>query len=66
MAGRFHSKNLQIDPITTKALLKDCIYLEDSSYDLKGYKVYGSPFTPVYHDWAFMLERGKPLEHKWQ
>lgn len=31
---RFHSREPPIDPIATKALLKDCVYLEDSSYNL--------------------------------
>lgn len=30
-------------------------YLQDESYDLEGHKVWGSPFTPRFYDWAFQL-----------
>ena len=30
------------------------IYLENSSINLFGYNIYGSPFTPIYYNWAFM------------
>jgi Icc-related predicted phosphoesterase len=29
-------------------------YLENSSVNLLGYKIYGSPYTPTYFNWAFM------------
>ena len=50
-----------IDPVKTKALLTNCVYLEDTSYDLKGYKIYGSPYTPTFFNWAFNLDIGEPL-----
>ena len=63
---QFHKKlPIPLDPVATKAILTDCIYLEDTSYHLKGYKVYGSPYTPTYHNWAFNLDRGKEIESKW-
>lgn len=37
-------KNHKIDPKYSKSLLKDCIYLEDSSVEVFGYKIYGSPW----------------------
>jgi Icc-related predicted phosphoesterase len=49
-----------------KAKLKDCIYLEDSSCEIHGYKIYGSPWTPVYDDWGFNLPKGEKLLEKWQ
>jgi Icc-related predicted phosphoesterase len=30
------------------------IYLENSSINLFGYNIYGSPYTPIYQNWAFM------------
>merc|ERR1712232_1106156 len=55
------------DPIKTKALLQDCKYLEDSTYVLADgdIEVYGSPWTPEYFNWAFMLPRGKPIKDIW-
>lgn len=33
-----------------------CTYLEDSSVQLYGYNIYGSPFSVNFYDWAFMKE----------
>jgi Icc-related predicted phosphoesterase len=40
-------------------------YLEDSSITLDGLNIYGSPFSPTFGSWAFMLPRGKPIRDKW-
>lgn len=37
----------------------DIVYLEDSLVELKGLKIYGSPWTPMFHNWAFMHSRDK-------
>ena len=49
-----------------KSKLTGCIYLEDSSVDVLGYKIYGSPWTPVFCDWGFNLPRGEKLLEKWK
>lgn len=46
-------------------MLKECIYLEDTSVELRGYSFYGSPYSPTFFDWGFNLDIGKPLEDKW-
>lgn len=41
---------------TIKGLLEkfpDLIYLQDSSVEIEGLKIYGSPWQPWYYDWAF-------------
>lgn len=41
-------------------------YLEDSGVEIDGVKFYGSPWTPQFFDWAFMLPRGgEELKAKW-
>lgn len=30
-----------------------------------GIRIYGSPWTPWFNDWAFNLPRGKALQEKW-
>ncbi|MBK8148075.1 MAG: metallophosphoesterase [Acidobacteria bacterium] len=42
------------------------IYLQDSSVDIDGFKIYGSPWQPRFFDWAFNLERGAELASKWR
>jgi predicted phosphodiesterase len=41
-------------------------YLEDSLVEIEGLRIYGSPWTPVFNDWAFNLERGQPLKEVWK
>ena len=36
-----------------KSLLTNCTYLEDQSVTIAGVKFYGTPYQPVFHDWAF-------------
>ena len=41
------------------------IYLQDSSIEVKGLKIYGSPWQPEFCDWAFNLPRGEKLKAVW-
>lgn len=34
-------------------------YLENSSAEIEGFKIWGSPLTPTYGDWCFMMARHK-------
>eukprot|EP01017_Pseudomicrothorax_dubius_P051647 TRINITY_DN9989_c0_g1_i1.p1 TRINITY_DN9989_c0_g1~~TRINITY_DN9989_c0_g1_i1.p1 ORF type:complete len:206 (-),score=19.40 TRINITY_DN9989_c0_g1_i1:44-661(-) len=60
-----HLMEYEEDPNVAKACLKDCIYLEDSSVELFGYKIYGSPWTPAYCCSAFSAKRGEEIRSKW-
>lgn len=64
LKGRFGLGD-NVDSQATKALLTNCIYLEDSAIELFGYTIWGSPWTPRYFDWAFNLPRGPALAAKW-
>lgn len=48
-----------------KGLLTNAIYLEDTGVAIDGVIFWGSPWTPQFYDWAFMLPRGNPLAEKW-
>ncbi len=41
-------------------------YLQDSSTEIEGLKIYGSPWQPRFFDWAFNLMRGAELAEKWK
>jgi len=43
----------------------DIIYLEDQLAIVKGLRIYGSPWTPTFFDWAFMKDRGEPIRAMW-
>ena len=42
-----------------KAELTNCIYLQDSSIEIYGLKIYGTPWQPEFCGWAFNLLRGQ-------
>jgi Icc-related predicted phosphoesterase len=52
-------------PAEARARLKHCIYLQDEAVTVEGIKIYGSPWQPVFFDWAFNLPRGPALAAKW-
>ena len=41
------------------------VYLQDSSVEIDGLKIYGSPWQPRFFDWAFNLMRGPEIAEKW-
>ncbi|WP_152206458.1 metallophosphatase domain-containing protein [Marinobacter changyiensis] len=60
-----HDWVFQEAPERARAALTNAIYLEDSRAEIEGVKFWGSPWTPTFMDWAFMLERGQPLQERW-
>jgi hypothetical protein len=41
------------------------IYLEHEYFELEGRLIFGSPYTPTFHDWHFMKDRNK-LSKYWE
>lgn len=58
-----HDWAFQETPELARQALTNAIYLEDSSVEIESIRFWGSPWTPTFMDWAFMLERGEPLHH---
>lgn len=46
-------------------LFPNLTYLENSSALIEGFKFYGSPITPRFHDWAFNVDRGTQIRDIW-
>ncbi|MFM7024318.1 MAG: metallophosphoesterase [Flavobacteriales bacterium] len=46
-------------------LPSNLIYLEDELVEIEGVKIYGSPWTPTFMDWAFMKDPGEEMKKKW-
>jgi Icc-related predicted phosphoesterase len=67
-ATRFHrSRSEAYDCEKARDLIQGCCtYLEDSSAEVCGYSIYGSPWQPAFCDWAFNLPKGRALEEKWK
>lgn len=61
-----HDKNAhQLGKQECKGAFSEAIYLEDEEVVIDGIKFYGSPWTPIFFDWYFMLPRGPELRAKW-
>lgn len=41
-------------------------YLYESSITINGVKIWGSPFTPWFHNWAFNRHRGPEIAKHWE
>ncbi|MDP2454152.1 MULTISPECIES: metallophosphatase domain-containing protein [unclassified Kaistella] len=48
-----------------KKLTSNCHYLCDSGVEIEGVKIWGSPVTPTFFNWAFNVDRGKPIQKYW-
>ncbi|HVJ83249.1 MAG TPA: metallophosphatase domain-containing protein [Planctomycetia bacterium] len=60
-----HDAAFQHQPEEARAALGDAIYLQDSAVTIEGFRFYGSPWTPKFLSWSFMLPRGPELAAKW-
>ena len=64
-----HDVGFEVRPdIVHNALLPytGITYLQDSSVEIEGVKIYGSPHTPFFYDWAFNIPRNSDeIATKW-
>lgn len=67
-----HDFGFQTEPELIKGLLtgyKNIDYLEDDWISIDNgentIKIWGSPWQPEFHSWAFNLPRGKKIKEKW-
>lgn len=44
---------------------RNIILLNDSGCEVEGIKIWGSPITPAFHNWAFNRERGDEIRPHW-
>ena len=61
-----HDLVVEREPAAFRALVPTGVtYLEDSAAEIGGFHFWGSPWTPEFYDWAYMLPRGEPLRARW-
>ena len=63
--GGNHDFALEKYPEKAKHLLSNAHYLCDSEVIIEGLKIWGSPVTPYYHNWAFNRHRGRDIQAHW-
>jgi hypothetical protein len=60
-----HDGCLQRDAAAIRAAFPDVTVLIDAGVVIDGISFWGAPWTPTFHDWAFMLPRGPALAARW-
>jgi Icc-related predicted phosphoesterase len=48
-----------------KKRFTNATYIENELIEIEGIKIWGSPITPLFNDWAFMAGRGKEIQRYW-
>lgn len=60
-----HDFGLENEELVEKLLRdRDVIYLCDSEVIIEGWKIWGTPWTPLFGNWAFMKNRGGEIGTK--
>jgi Icc-related predicted phosphoesterase len=60
-----HDAAFERQPEAARAALGDATYLQDEAVEIDGFFFYGTPWTPKFLNWSFMLPRGPLLAAKW-
>ncbi|MGB0929886.1 MAG: metallophosphatase domain-containing protein [Chitinophagales bacterium] len=67
LIGGNHDFLLEKNSFLFQSLLPDNItYLENESVEIEGIKIWGSPITPWFYDWAFNRNRGEDIQRYWK
>lgn len=53
------------DEVTNQLIPTNVIYLNDSGIEIEGIKIWGSPISPWFYDWAFNRHRGNDIKKHW-
>lgn len=51
--------------IVGRMVPKNVMYLNDTGVEIDGLKIWGSPVTPYFHNWAFNRKRGSEIKAHW-
>jgi Icc-related predicted phosphoesterase len=60
-----HDFLFESDPIFAESLITNAVYLNDSEITVAGLRIWGSPITPWFYDWAFNRFRGADIRPHW-
>lgn len=61
-----HDLLFEAQPKLAQSLISNAIYLEDSGVNIEGLKIWGSPITPFFCNWAFNRQRGEEIAQHWR
>lgn len=61
-----HDKCMEDNPEMSKNTLTAASLLVDEEIEFEGLRIYGTPWTPRFGRWSFMLPRGEAIREKWK
>jgi Icc-related predicted phosphoesterase len=61
-----HDWIFERDPAKARQEIPSATCLIDEAREIEGIKIWGSPWQPEFHDWAFNLPRGEALARIWR
>jgi Icc-related predicted phosphoesterase len=62
-----HELGIENEPERASAIARNTgtIYLDDSATEIEGVRIWGSPITPWFFDWAYNRRRGAEIRQHW-
>ena len=60
-----HDRLFEEDEAAARSVVTAARVLIDEAYEFEGFKIYGTPYTPAFFQWAFMKFRGEEMRHVW-
>lgn len=61
-----HDFLFENEPEFAESLITNATYLNDSGVTIEGIRIWGSPISPEFHDWAFNRKRGEEIRKYWE
>jgi Icc-related predicted phosphoesterase len=49
----------KLHPDFIQTILPSCYYLQNKTIEIEGLKIYGSPYSPIFMNWAFMKQENE-------
>ena len=63
--GNPRNRTLMPDENPRAIIPDNIVYIEDETVEIEGIKIFGSPWTPWFHSWAFNAHRGEECKKHW-
>ena len=60
-----HDFLFEREPALARSLITEAFYLENEFIEIEGLRIYGSPATPWFFNWAFNYHRGPEINAIW-
>jgi len=60
-----HDRGFEDNPAKFEAMITNATYLNQSSVEVEGLKIWGEPRTPWFYNWAFNIHRDKMNDLVW-